>query len=55
MKEQESGRGSGVSGMGCSRRVSVSRGLWGVNGDVLREKNLLEATYMGFLSSFFEC
>ena len=30
--------------MGCSRkRVSVS-GLWGVNGDALREMNLLEAT-----------
>ena len=30
--------------MGCSRRVIVSRGLWYVNGDALRERNLLEAT-----------
>ena len=31
--------------MECSRRrVSVSHGLWGVNRDVLRERNLLEAT-----------
>ena len=42
--------------MGCSRRrVSVSYGLWDVNGDALRESYLLEATEMGFLSSFFEC
>ena len=42
--------------MGCSRkRVSVNRGLWGVNGDALRERNLLEAIETGFLSSFFEC
>ena len=34
--------------MGCRRRVSVSRGLWSVNGDVLRERNLLEATETGF-------
>ena len=41
---------------GCSRRrVSVSGGLWSVNGDILRERNLLEATEMRFLSSFFEC
>ena len=33
----------------------VSRGLLGVNGNVLRERNLLEATEMGFLSRFFEC
>ena len=48
---------SGRRRMGCSsrRRVSVSGGLWGVNGDVLRERNLLEATAMGFLSCFFEC
>ena len=24
--------------MGCNRRVSVIDGLWGVNGDVLREE-----------------
>ena len=42
--------------LGCSRRkVIVSRGLWGVNGDTLRERNLLETTETGFLSSFFEC
>ena len=35
------------------RRVSVSRGLLVVNGDALRERNLLEATETGFLSSFF--
>ena len=30
---------SGRRRMGCSRRrVSVSRGLWGVNGDALREE-----------------
>ena len=30
--------------MGCSRRiVSVSLGLWCVNGDALRKRNLLEA------------
>ena len=47
---------SGRRRMGCRRRrVSVSRGLWGVNEDALRERNLLEATEMGFLSSFFEC
>ena len=27
----------------------------GVSGDALRERNLLEVTEMGFLSSFFEC
>ena len=47
---------SGRRRMGCSRkRVSVSRGLWDVNGDALRERNLLEATEMGFLSGFFDC
>ena len=52
---KRTGRGRCVSGgrrMGCSsRRVSVSRGLWGVDGDALRERNLLEATETGF----FEC
>ena len=39
---------SGGRRMGCSsRRVSVSGGLWGVDGDVLRERNLLEATETG--------
>ena len=46
---------SGRRRMGCSRRVSISHGLWGVNGDPLRERNLLEATETGFLASFFEC
>ena len=47
--------GSGRRRMGYSRRVGVSHGLWDVNGDALRERNLLEATETGFLSSFFEC
>ena len=43
---------SGRRRIGCSRRrVSVSCGLWGVNGDALKERNLLEATETGF----FEC
>ena len=42
--------------MGCSgRKVSDSHGLWGITGDALRERNLLEATETGFLSSFFKC
>ena len=53
------GRGKGVSGgrrIRCSRRKgSVRHGLWGLGGDALRERNLLEATETGFLSSFFEC
>ena len=59
MKEQEEWERkqcvSGKSRMGCNRRrASVSRGLWGVHGDVLRERNLLEVTEQGFLSSSFE-
>ena len=42
---------SGRRRIGCSRRVSVSHDLWGVYEDALRERNLLEATEMGF----FEC
>ena len=41
---------------GCSRgKGSGSHSMWSVSGDALREKNLLEATETGFLSSFFEC
>ena len=32
-------------------KLSVSRGTWSVNGDVQRERNLLEDTETGF----FEC
>ena len=34
---------------------SASCGLYSVSGDALRERNLLEATEIGFLSSFSEC
>ena len=34
-----------------SWKGSASHGLWGVSGDTLRERNLLEAIKMGFLSS----
>ena len=37
-----------------SWKGSARCGPWGVTGDVLRERNLLEATEIGFLSSFFE-
>ena len=41
---------SGRRKKGCSRgKGSGSRGLWDVSGDVLK------ATDIGFLSSFFEC
>ena len=35
--------------------VHVRRGSWGVSEDVLRERNLLQTTEMGYLLSFFEC
>ena len=40
---------------GIQQEENVSGGLWGVNGDALRERNLLEATETDFLSSFFKC
>ena len=40
----------------CSSwKDSASRGLWCVSVNGLRERNLLEATEMGFLPTFFEC
>ena len=42
--------------MVCSReKGSASCGQWGVNGNALKEGNLLEPTETGFLSSFLEC
>ena len=47
---------SGGRRMGCSRGKGSARcGPRSINGDELRERNLYEATEMGFLSSFFEC
>ena len=47
---------SGGRRIRCSRRKDSARcGTRGVGGDVLRERNLLETTERGFLSSFFEC
>ena len=47
---------SGGRKMGLSRgKSSGSCGLWGVDGDALRERNLLEATDTDFLTSLFEC
>ena len=45
MKEQEEwGRKRCEWNKNNGRKGSVSRGLRGVNGDALRERNLLEAT-----------
>ena len=47
---------SGGMRMECSKgKGSVRHDPRGVGGDALKERNLLEATEMGFLSSVFEC
>ena len=40
---------------GCRRKGSARCDMSCIVGDVLRERNLLEVTETGFLSSFFEC
>ena len=46
---------SGRKWTGCSRgKGNSSCGLWGVNGDALRERNLLKASETVFLSDFFK-
>ena len=52
-------RGRSLSGgrrIGCSSWKGIaSCGLWGVSGNELRKRSLLEAYEIGFLSSFFKC
>ena len=58
IRNKGAGRGRAMSGSKrreCSKgKGSASRGLWVVNADSLKERNLLKATKRSFLSSFFE-